>query len=232
MIKHAIIKTLKLILISFGIVLLLSLSLSFTSYPYWVRYWLGTSNSSFKFKPNYIIVLGAGNMPGESNMIRLYYAAEISKTLDLKKIIIAQPKDGNNLILMRQFLINYGVDSTKIYFEDEGQNTREQALKLAIRFPEIIKTKNIIITSPEHMRRAIFVFRKVGFTNLGGISSFESNPAKNLSFKSENLGGKKYVPDVGSYISLRYDIWNYLVYEITCLREFFALGYYYLQGWI
>ena len=100
------------------------------------------------------------------------------------------------------------------------------------KFPEVIYTNDIIITSPEHMRRAIFVFKKVGFTSIGGISSFESNSTINLSFKAKNLGGKKYIPDVGSFISLRYNMWNYLIYEINCIREFFALIYYKLQGWI
>ena len=231
MIISRIIKVIKIILITCGVIFLLMLALSFTSYPYWIRYWLGTSKSEFKFKPDCVIMLGAGNMPSEATMIRLYYTAYVAKS-DSLKIIIAQPKDGNNLKLMKEFLINYGIDSLKIFFEPSGKNTRQQVLKIAQKFPETIKSKNVIITSPEHMRRSILVFKKAGYVNIGGISTFETNISINLSYKTKKIGGKKYIPDIGNSISLRYDIWNYIIYEIKSMREFIALAYYKLQGWI
>ena len=224
-------KVIKIILITFGTIFILMFTISLTSFPYWVRHWLGTSNSNFKFKPNCVIMLGAGKFPSESCLIRLYYTAEVFKSNDIDKLIITQPKDGNNLRMMKDFLIRYGVDSTKIYFEYEGRNTREQAIKVAIKFPEVKQANNILVTSPVHMRRSVFVFKKAGYNNIGGVSAFENSSTISLSYKTKKLGGKGYIPDVGNSISLRYDMWNYMIYEISSIREFFALAYYKLQGW-
>lgn len=56
------------------------LFLSFTSYPYWIRFWLGTSRSSFKFVPENIIVLGAGNIPRGIKYVKaLLYGRNVKK---------------------------------------------------------------------------------------------------------------------------------------------------------
>jgi len=193
---------------------------------------MGTSNSRYKFQPENLIVLGAGNMPGESNMLRLYYTAQIARKFEFKKIIIAQPKDGDNLELMKQFLVNFGITPERIEFEAEGENTREQVLNVAKKFPEVVHSRDLIITSPEHMRRSMMVFRKAGFSNIGGFSTFERSLTGDISFNAKSLGGRKFVPDVGNFIGLRYNMWTYLGYEVSCFREFCAIFYYWLQGWV
>jgi hypothetical protein len=115
-----------------------------------------------------------------------------------------------------------------------GTNTRSQALQLQNFNGEKLTSKAILlVSSPEHMRRAVKTFRKAGFTHVSALPAFESALEANLLFKDKDLGGNKLtVPDIGGSISVRYQFWNHLKYEILIAREIAALGYYKLRGWI
>lgn len=225
-------KITKYFLIVLGFVFLTAFILSFTSLPYWARYWLGTSNSSYSFEPEYIIMLGGGSMPSENNLMRLYFTYKMAKQYPKTKIVIAQPNYDNSNEIMLKYLINLGLDSTNIFFEEKGLNTRMQALYIATKFSKTTTCNCIIITSPEHMRRAIMTFKKAGFLKIGGKSAFECNPTIDISINTDTLGGRKSVPDFGFKTSMRYDTWNYLIHEIEILREFTAIFYYWLKDWI
>jgi len=90
----------------------------------------------------------------------------------------------------------------------------------------------LIVTSPEHLRRAVLTFKKAGFLKVDGVPAFEEAIESDLSFTGRRLGGRRWVPDIGNNITLRYQFWTQLHYEVLILREVFALGYYKLQGWI
>ena len=91
----------------------------------------------------------------------------------------------------------------------------------------------ILVTSPDHMRRAILTFKKVGFTNISGIPAFEESVDFNLQFNDEDLGGRnRFIPDIGHNTQIRYRFWIHLEYEVFILREIVALGFYNLKGWI
>ncbi|NCA76807.1 MAG: YdcF family protein [Alphaproteobacteria bacterium] len=90
----------------------------------------------------------------------------------------------------------------------------------------------LLVTSPGHLYRAVLTFRKAGFLKVDGLPAFEKDIETDLSFNSGLLGGKRYVPDVGDNVVLRYKFWNYLEYELELLREYVAIGYYWLMGWI
>jgi len=221
----------KTFLLTLGVILLVLFILAFTSVPYWTRYWLGTHNSRFDFKPDYIIMLGGNGMPSEDNLIRLFYVADMAKTYISSKIIIAHPFDSASYQKMRYELISKHIDSSRIKFELYGVNTRSQALNIKNFFPQTVNAKLVIVTSTEHILRSILVFRKAGFKFVGGCPSFESDIDSDLAYNWKILGGRKFIPNIGS-ISLRYSFWSYLRIEILCLREFTALGYYYLKNWI
>lgn len=66
---------------------------------------------------------------------------------------------------LSQYLLQVGVDSSKIHFETESRNTYENALNTSTLFDSININKNItLITSAFHMRRAKACFQKQGFT--------------------------------------------------------------------
>ena len=217
---------------SLGIIFILMSIMAFTRIPFDVHHWLGDKDSAFRFYPNTIVMLGGSGMPSESNLIRLYYVVELSKYYKYSDIILAHPVDTNVTKSMRQYLINADIDSTRISMMLKGTNTREQAMELK-KFRTGIEESGIaIVTSPENMYRTMRIFRKLGYTKLGGISAYENAMFVSLKYSHKKLGGKNFAPDVSENMGLRYNFWNYLKLEITCLREFAAIIYYKVNGWI
>ncbi len=226
------------ILLSFGFLFLIILFLSFTTLPYWGYYWLGTSQSKITEKPDYIILLGGGGMPSESSLMRVFYAHRAAMESPESRIVISipgNPEDSTSTARqVAQELISKGIDKQRILYEQTGTNTRSEALQLQQFNSENLTGKSILlVTSPEHMRRAVLVFRKAGFTRVSALPAFESAIEAKLFFEDDQLGGNKIlVPDIGGNTEVRYQFWNHLKYEILIAREMAAMGYYKLRGWI
>ncbi len=221
-----------------GLLFMVMIVLSFTTLPFWGYYWLGTSKSKITGKPDYIVLLGGGGMPSESNLMRSYYVCKVAKELPDSRIVIATPGDTadarSTARLIAIELMDKGIDKHRIFYENVGTNTRMEALQMRELNGESLMQKSLLlVTSPEHMRRSILVFKKAGFTRINALPAFENALEANLIFKDDELGGNKtLIPNVGCSISLRYQFWNHLKYEILIARELTALGYYKLRGWI
>lgn len=222
-------------LLSLGSLFLIIIILAFTEQPFWWYYNLGKSNSTYRFKPETFILLGGAGMPSESNLIRAYYTVEMSKKHPNSNIIIALPEDSieeiSSLFRLRRYLIENGVDSTRISTENQGKNTRQQALNILKLFPQINKRKTVIITSPEHMYRSIACFKKLNFNALGGEPCFENAMETNILYDDNDLEGRKNDLIIGKNIQLRYQFWNHLKYQVLVYREFTAFLYYKIRGW-
>ncbi len=237
LITQRVFKLFKSILLIFGIIYLLLVVFAFTSGPFWVYYWLGTSNIKPVENTEYFLLLGGGGMPEESNLMRSYYAAEAALKVPDAKIIIALPGDTGNaessICLLAHELMVKGVSPERIIYEPHGTNTRAQALRISALNINGIKEKDVtIITSPEHMKRSILTFRKLGFANVDGYPAFHMAIESDIKFDNRKIGGRNYIPDIGNNISFRYRFWTHLKYEILIIREFAALFYYKLNGWI
>ncbi len=236
-IRPVTVRSVKYILISLGIITLLSIFLSFTDYPFWAYYWLGTHNSELEADPNTIVVMGGGGMPSPDGLIRCYYAAAIAEQYPKSKIIIAVPSDTSlhdespELLMAHELMIR-GIDSFRISYETSGFNTRTQALNIYASYGGANADTNAIriVTSPEHMLRSVATFRKAGFVKVGGMPSFEEAIDEQLLTKKNKNRAKSEVNRQA--LDLRYNVWNYLKYEITVLREYVALAYYKMRGWI
>lgn len=221
-----------------GTFFLILLLLSFTSLPFWGYYWLGTSESKIAEKPDYIVLLGGGGMPSESNLMRAFFVHRAAVKSPESRIIITIPGDtadtSSTARLVANELIVKGIERNRIYYEELGTNTRSQALRLQTFNSEKLDHKSILlVTSPEHMRRAVLTFRKAGFSRISALPAFENALEADLVFKDDELGGNKIlIPDVGGNTTVRYQFWNHLKYEILIAREIAALGYYKLRGWI
>ena len=226
------------ILLSFGFLFLIILILSFTTLPFRGYYWLGTSQSKITEKPDYIILLGGGGMPSESNLMRIFFVHLAAVASPESQIIISIPgnhEDSTSTArLVTDELISKGIGKQRILYEQIGTNTRSQALQLKQFNSTKLTDKSILlVSSPEHMRRAVLVFRKAGFTRVNALPAFENAIEANLFFEDDLLGGNKVlVPDIGGNTEVRYQFWNHLKYEILIAREMTALGYYKLRGWI
>jgi len=224
-------------LIVAGCFLFLAALLAMTSLPFWARYRLGSSHAFIPKNTQTIVVMGAGGFPSETLLMRLWYTADLAKKFPESKVVITTPGDSldlqSTISLMRRTLIDWGVDSTRMVLENVGLNTRHQAMMVKkILEQDIILEPIVIVTSPEHIYRSVLCFNKVGFEKVSGQPASEVMLETDLRIQSKKLGGNSAVPDVGNSISIRYKFWEYLKYEITVLREYLAIAYYWMSGWI
>jgi uncharacterized SAM-binding protein YcdF (DUF218 family) len=225
-------KWLKRFFLACGIFFCFLLALSFTDVPYYAYYWLGTSSPKLEKKPDLIVLLGGGGMPSPDGFMRCFYASKAAAEYPESKLVIALPfnDDGSTsqLELMAGELRMRGVDSMRINFEPEGFNTRSQAEHIVATYTSTKNTMSVlIVTSPEHMYRAIRTFKQAGFTNVGGEAAFE-DPVNEKKVKDTAKTKDTRVKS----LSLRYNMWSYLNYELLVLREYTAITYYWIKGWI
>jgi uncharacterized SAM-binding protein YcdF (DUF218 family) len=232
---RTIVKALRIFLMTIGVVFLIMVALSFTSIPFKVYYWLGTNQVNPKGTPDYIVVMGAGGMPGTGALMRSYFAAEAALLFPEAKVIITLPADTLNFInsdayRMAEAIEMKGISADRIIFETNGTNTYTQAnevLKL-LGFKDDVNL--LIVTSPAHVYRCILTFKKCGFQHVGGLPAFEAGFSPDLLITEKER--KQKVKELGRRVSLRYNMWNYLSLEVVVVREFVALGYYKIKGYI
>lgn len=228
--------TLRVFLITLGALLLIGIVLAFTSAPFWIWYGLGTGKAGITGEPRYIIVLGGSGIPSGSGLMRTWYAAEAAREYPDARVIVAMPGDTADSLSavcrMRDELLLRGVQPRQILFENSGTNTRAQAIHCWNYMENNPRPRILLITSPEHIYRAVLTFRKAGFKAVDALPAFEQDVESELSFSSRRLGGRRWVPDVGENITLRYRFWTQLHYEILILREWTAIAYYYTLGWL
>lgn len=208
--------------------------MSFTTLPFWMFYDLSLSETKLTSPPEYIVVMSGGGIPSESGLMRTYKTAEVANMYLDAKVIVTMPGDtadtNSSCNLMKQEIVLRGVNPNRIIFENVGTNTRSQAQEVQ----KIIKTNApvLLITSPEHIYRSIKCLNKVGLTNVSGEPSWAQEMEADFSFNDEKLGGNKAIPNIGNNIQLRYQFWNHLGYQIRVYREYLAIAFYKLKGWI
>lgn len=215
----------------------LFLILAFTSLPFWAKYSLGKAKATEYNETRTIVLMGGGGFPSESLMMRLWYSIESAEKYPEARVVLTTPgklTDSTSTILqMQTYLLNAGIDSTRILLENVGLNTRHQALMVKDMYDHgIIQEPLLVVSSPEHIFRSVKCFEKAGFSEVGGKPATSVVLETDLRVKGSKLGGKTYIPDSGKSITLRYKFWDYLIYEIEVLREYVAIVYYKLQGWI
>jgi uncharacterized SAM-binding protein YcdF (DUF218 family) len=165
----------------------------------------------------------------------------------------------SSVSLMKKELVDRGITPERIMIEDSGTNTRSQALLIFEKLsrikleqsapgnrllnsgnknPEPPKTINprlvalIIVSSPEHINRAVLTFRQAGFIRVDGFPAFDNAIESDITFLDKRLGGRRWIPELGNNLTVRYNFWSQLRYEELVIREYFAIAYYWLKGWI
>ena len=222
--------------VSGGIFLLLCI-LAFTTLPFHMYHKLATYSLPGKLPPKAIVMLSGAGIPSENGLIRAYFTATMATKYPDAIIIIAAPGDTSDTnsdpVRIAKELELRGVDPLRIFYEPDGKNTRGQALNLANKSGIDLKNAYIIlVTSPEHITRAVKTFNRVGFSWVSGLPTFETSLSEDLTFVDEELKGNKIAPSIGRNLQFRYQFWNHLKYEILVIREYIALGFYKLKGWI
>ncbi len=232
-------RTVRALLVMVGIVSLVTIALAFTAMPWRTYQWLSNDTEKLESYPDCVVILGGGGVPSESGLMRCYYGAEAAKEFPRSWVIVAIPQEDEADGLssperMKQELILRGVSVEQIKLEARGRNTREQAVRVARMLGDNYAERQVLlVTSPEHMRRALLTFRKAGMEKVVGRAANAVSVEKDLSYEAEKLGGESRVAiDVGGNMMLRYQFWNNLSYMGAAMREGAALSYYWLRGWI
>ena len=228
-----------------GTVALVMIIMAFTTAPFWIWYKFGVKKAGIHRPPDYIVVMGGGGMPSHSGLMRCWYGAEVAGRFPKAFVIVTLPgslSDSQSSVnLMKKELEIRGVATNRILLENTGTNTRSEALNIAKEISRetgngapgaLRKVSLLVVTSPEHLCRSVLTFKKAGFVKVDGVPAFERALEGDLGFSALKLGARGWVPDVGNNLTLRYQFWMQMDYEFLVLREYLAIAYYKLQGWI
>lgn len=205
--------------------------LACTRLPFDAHRWLGTAAGECRGGVEAIVVLGGSGMPSGPELLRLHRAATLALVYPEVPVLVIHPDTADAMRQMVHELVLRGVEEARITTLSEGENTREQALVFARATHEQVRTV-ALVTAPENMYRSVAAFRKAGVKGACGVPAWEHAMHHDFEYRHEAIGGKSWTPDVSQKTGLRYTFWNYLKLEITCLREYAAILYYKLNGWI
>ena len=219
------------ILLTFGSISLIMLFLAFTDIPYNAYHDLAMRKDTLTSPPDAIVIMGGDGMPSPNTLMRLYHGAEAANEFKKAYVILAMPYNKGaedslrQLRMMAEELRLKKVRDHRIIFEPLGYNTHTQALQISKVMDH--NSPILIISSPEHMYRALNSFRKAGFKHVGGRAGFEV-PSDESRLKTRTEEEDEEVQN----LNLRYNLWSYLQYEIIVMREYAAIAYYWWKGWI
>lgn len=228
-------RSLRISLMSLGLFFLAMLIVACTSWPFWAQYRLGKAAGSLSEAPKTILVMGSGGFPSESVLMRLWYTIDLAGKYPGARVVVATPGNlidsSSTVVQTVQYLMNHQINMERIVVEAEGLNTRHQALKAHELYEQgAFEQPLLIVTSTEHVYRSVKSFRKAGFHDVGGAPATEIMLETDLDLQEEDLGGN--MPVNASSTNIRYQFWNYFQLEIRVLREYVAIAYYWLKGWI
>lgn len=198
--------------------------------------------------PTDVLVLGGSGIPGESGLMRTFYAAQAAAQYPRADVLVAMPLGAAQSDASRAYLAELrlrGVAGQRLRILDGGRNTREQALRLAEHLAgKSPRPHVLVVSSPEHVRRTAACIRKA-FAEQNIEIHLSALPAFPLSIEdsvparpgdSADAGSAPAAraadPDPGVSWRLRYSLWTNFRYTADSLREGAALLYYRLRGWV
>lgn len=239
----------------FGALTLLFLILQFTPLPWKAYQQLATLKQPVVPPPSHILLMGGSGIPGESGLMRTYYAAQAARQYPQATLLVAMPRgirESATSDAYYQELLRRGVRREQILWLPNGRNTREQALRLIEYLTHAPPhSRVLIVTSPEHIRRTALCIRRLQREN-GITCGLIAGPAyteyidDNLEWSADelvfDLPADEAVDDagtptatssgVGKNLVIRYRFWGNLGYSGDVFREYCALAYYKFRSWI
>ncbi len=177
-----------------------------------------------------IVVLGGGSVthraPGgeipllsDSSALRVIEAARLYRLMDEPWVVASgggeETRQGGSTEsqAMRLALMALGVPAERILVESASRNTRDQALQVGPILQAHGVECFVLVTSPTHMPRALGAFRAVGLEPIPAVSAQHSEALPLPTFPLQ--------PDLEALEASK-----------VAVREFIALGYYRLRGWL
>jgi uncharacterized SAM-binding protein YcdF (DUF218 family) len=173
-----------------------------------------------------IVLLGGGISPAPRDWPypdlnraadRIWHAARLFHAGKAPVIIVSgglSPRETANseADAMSQLLVDLGVPSEAIVFEDQSRTTRENAVYTARLLEARGHQRVLLVTSALHMPRALATFRAVGIEALPAATDFEVTPS------SPDL--RRWLPNSGS-----------LDASTRAMKEYLGLWVYRWRGW-
>ncbi len=233
----------------FGALFLGFVLLQFTPYPWRVYKRLAVVPSSCPQPPSHILIMGGSGIPGESGLSRTFFGAKAAGLYPDAEVFIAMPLGTNESYASRAYLAELrlrGIPDERVRILPNGRNTREQALRMAETLAgRTNRVHVLIVTDPNHIRRTAASLRKAceeeGVQlHLDGFPSFQLSIEDPLEFIARDLdnpatsapAARATIPDIGASLNLRYNLWVNLNYTQSVFREYSAMLYYRLRGWL
>ncbi len=138
---------------------------------------LSQYNAQARDGADYLIVLGAqwkSTGPSEVLRRRLDKAADYLSRNPGTKVIVSGGQGGNEAITeasgMRAYLMDAGIDESRILLEDKSENTYEN-LVFSGAFLDRGTDNVVVVTNNFHMFRALGIARKQGYTHVEGLAA-------------------------------------------------------------
>lgn len=222
---------LRRLIIGIGVLATVLLVLACTRLPFDAHRWLGTAAGECQAAPDLIVVLGGSGMPSGPELRRLQEAAALAQRWPGAPVLVVHPGDPAVLDAMAAELRLRGVSPERIQLLNEGDNTRAQALAVQQRVGGRY-TAMALVTAAENTYRSVRSFRKAGLASVCGAPAWDHAMFHAFDYAHEAIGGRAWAPDVSDAPGLRYTWWNYLKLEVTVLREWVAIAYYWINGWV
>lgn len=176
-----------------------------------------------------VLVLGGGasslradgqqlDILSEASALRALEAARLYHLLEPEWVVVSGGLGDDPSVPesepLRAALIELGVPGERILLESGSGDTHDQAILLARMLAEREVEDTVMVTSPTHMRRALLTFNRAGLTPIPSAAQLQSqDPSRPQS--------PIWVPSVGG-----------LERSVTASREYLAIAYYWLRGWI
>ena len=226
-----------------GLFALLFAAAQFTNLPWRAYRNLSLLPSPSLRPPTHILVMGGSGIPGPSGLMRTFYGAQAAALHPAASLLVAMPLDAAASDASRAYLgelLLRGVSPGRVRILPGGRNTREQALRLAELLGDQAPDASVLlVTTPEHVRRTAACLRRAGIPRVAALPAQALSIEDPLPWRAADLDApgpapvpRAAVPDIGSSLQLRYNLWSNLGYTLDALREYAALLYYRLRGWI
>ncbi len=224
------------VVISSGLIFLFLLALCFTPYPWRAYSSLSKDAHGLASPPDVLVMMGAGGIPGKDDFMRSYALAAAARQYPNALVAVAITDTNDPAVVrLKDELVMRGIKPERILWEDQGRNTREQALRMHdLLYADGMEPGVLLITSPSHLKRSLLAFRKAGFHDIAGQTEVATSLQSDLSYQPAQLGGDTTQPiaAIGRLPFFRYEIWNNLAYLLGYAQETTALAYYRAMGWI
>jgi uncharacterized SAM-binding protein YcdF (DUF218 family) len=170
-----------------------------------------------------IVVLGAGldvvhsrgdalTLAPREDALRVLEAARVYRTLGRPWVVATGGYRPGEAAHMAEELAALGVPTDRIVLEPRAQNTREHAIYVPPLLRERHVARFVLVTSRQHMSRALRVFRKAGWDPV---------PSTPEAYADDLIGVERWVPSR-----------NALLVSEQVLYGEVAFAYYWLRGWL